>query len=217
MSDRNINYLHNPRQEIIEFIPSEARKVLDVGCNTGGFGEALKSKREVEVWGIEPRKEAAEKASLPLDHVINALFDENLKVPTKDFDVVVFNDVLEHMPDPWQALSIARDLLKEGGCIVASLPNVRHIENLYHLIVEEDFKYEKWGVRDKTHLRFFTEKSAVRMFDESGFEVESVSWINEKWWNKTILKRLLFRVFNRKLKNTKYLQFVVVALPKETI
>jgi len=204
-------YPHHSREEMLKYIPVKANRVLDVGCNTGGFGEALKKKRDIEVWGVEPKKEAAKIASSLLDHVVNDIFHDAIDLPDDFFDVIVFNDVLEHIEDPWAVLKNVRNKLVNGGIVIASLPNILHINNLQHLLLYADFKYEENGVRDKTHLRFFTQKSAIRMFEEVGFNVIKVEGINENWWSSSLFKRFLYKVFPLRMEETKYVQFVVVA------
>lgn len=108
----SLYYPHAARQDMCQFVPAGAVKVVDIGCNTGAFGESLKADRIVEVWGIEPNSNAAEKASHLLDKVINAPFDADVALPDAVFDVVVFNDVLEHLADPWEALRIAARKLR---------------------------------------------------------------------------------------------------------
>ena len=132
-------------------------------------------------------------------------------MPEKYFDVISFNDVLEHIPDPWAALQLAARKLKPGGRIVISIPNLRHIENLLHIFVEKDFNYEPTGIRDKTHLRFFTKKSAPKILLGTGLKLLEIKGINEQWWNKSIARRIAFKLFPDYLEDTKYVQYAIVA------
>jgi len=207
------NYAHHARQEMAEFVQPKASRVLDVGCHTGGFGEHLKSQRLIEIWGVEPDKAAAEIARLFLDKVINHPFNNDADIPNQYFDVVIFNDVLEHLTDPWSALILAKSKLKKNGQVIASLPNLLHINNLLHILRDRNFQYEPWGIRDKTHLRFFTQKSAIKMFEECGYEVTSCKGINEDWWSPSLTRRLAFKLLPKLLEETKYIQFAFVASP----
>ncbi len=198
---------------MLPFIPDAARTVLDVGCSSGGFGKALKAERDIEVWGVEADQKAAERAAALLDRVVAAPFDDEAPVPDVYFDAVVFNDVLEHMVDPWSALGLACRKLKPSGVVVASIPNLRHIDCLQHLLLERDFRYEGHGIRDRTHLRFFTKRSAERLFEESGFEVIRAVGVNARWWSPSPWRRILYRLFGRLLEDTKYEQFALVARP----
>lgn len=204
-------YGDSSRSEMIAFVPKDVRRVLDVGCHFGAFGRSIKARSSVEVWGVEPNPAAADIAAKSLDLVFNDLFSEKLPIPDQYFDAIVFNDVLEHMPDPWEALRLANQKLARNGCVIVSIPNLRHIENLVHILKERDFEYVDRGIRDKTHLRFFTEKSARRLFDDSGLKIVHIQGINEDWWRPSLRRRLAFRFFNKYLADTKYVQLAIIA------
>lgn len=210
-SDKAANvYPHAARKEMQRFVPETAARLLDVGCNTGGFGVGLKEARTMEIWGVEANETAARQAEQVLDKVVIGNFGPELGLPAAHFDVVVFNDVLEHMVDPWGALRYGSELLAPDGTVVVSLPNMLHIENLLHLLRERDFHYEETGTRDRTHLRFFTKKSASRMFDECGYTVLRAQGVNGYWWSPSLVRRLAFRFFPKTLEETKYGQFAFV-------
>ncbi len=79
-------------------------------------------------------------------------------------------DVLEHLPDPERALAAARRLLRPGGRLFVSVPNVANLTVRLSLLFGR-FEYGDRGIMDRTHLRFFTRKSALRMVRGAGFEV----------------------------------------------
>ena len=200
------------RSEMHRFIPSEATCILDVGCHTGAFGKSLKGLGFKSVWGVEANPESAAVASLYLDKVVVGFFHKD-QVPDAFFDVIVFNDVLEHMSDPAAALKIALDKLKPGGVVVASIPNIRHIDNLVHILREKDFRYERNGIRDETHLRFYTQKSIPRLFEQCGYSIKTIEGINELSWSPSLSRRLAFRLFPGYFEDTRFMQFGVVAKP----
>ncbi|CAN7658913.1 class I SAM-dependent methyltransferase [Pseudoduganella sp. LjRoot289] len=206
-------YSDSPRPEMLAFVPGDARRVLDVGCHTGAFGRAVKNKCGAEVWGIEPDPQTAEVAATALDRVINDFFSPALPLPDHYFDVIVFNDVLEHMTDPWAALKLAASKLKPTGCVIVSIPNLRHIDNLVHIMRERDFNYEPAGIRDRTHLRFFTRKSALRLFDNSGLSIVTLSGVNEECY-PSWPRRIAYFLFKRYLDDTRHIQFAIVAKPQ---
>ena len=202
-------YYSNTRSEMLEFIPNDCVRLLDVGCSSGGFGRVLKERRQVEVWGVEPFAEAAQEAEKHLDKVIRSFFDDAADLPKAYFDVITFNDSLEHFPDEYAPLKLAQTLLKPDGVIVTSIPNFRYLENLKHIILEKDFKYTDAGILDRTHLRFFTLKSMRRLFEDIGMDVVSIQGINPHWWCgwKIFLLRMLFGTH---IEDMKYLQYVFV-------
>ena len=126
---------------------------------------------------------AAEVAATRLDKVLANPLSECVGLPQRYFDAICFNDSLEHFADPGPALESCKDLLRKGGVVVASIPNVRYIENIAHLLIELDWRYENSGIRDRTHLRFFTKKSMERTFRESGYAVLSMHGINSHYWS----------------------------------
>jgi len=211
-NDYNV-YAKTSRDEMAPFVPDEARSILDVGCSIGNFGSLLKSRGSAEVWGIEIDSEAAEIAAERLDRVLVGAFDRSLDIP-QQFDCIVFNDVLEHMIDPYSALAYAKELLTEDGFVVASIPNVRYFGNIWKLIVDGTWEYTDCGILDRTHLRFFTKKSICSTFDRLGFHIGEIKGINPVDWCDPDLRQK-FRYLNfflmNKIADMRWMQFAVVA------
>jgi 2-polyprenyl-3-methyl-5-hydroxy-6-metoxy-1,4-benzoquinol methylase len=209
-------YVEHDRPEMLNFVPQDASKILDVGCAMGYFGRRLKADRAVEVWGVEISEHAALTATKYLDKVLCGAFNQNLDLPKKYFDCIAFNDVLEHFSDPYSALIEAKDLLNDGGKVVASIPNVRYFDNIWKLLVDKDWQYIDQGILDRTHLRFFTKKSIVSTFESLGYTVECIQGIGAlehahphrmrkyKWLNRLLMNQI---------SDMRYLQFAVVASP----
>jgi 2-polyprenyl-3-methyl-5-hydroxy-6-metoxy-1,4-benzoquinol methylase len=167
------------RPEMLPFVPAGARRIADVGCGTGSFGAALKRRSGAEVWGIELSAAAGREAEARLDRVL--IGDASTCVaslPDAYFDCVVFNDVLEHLADPYQVLLRTQAKLAPEGTVVCSIPNVRYWRVLRGLLLRKDWRYEETGVLDRTHLRFFTERSIRSMFGELGYEILELRGIN---------------------------------------
>ena len=167
------DYGDRPRTEMLEFVPNAAQRVLEVGCLGGGFGAALKAARPgTVVSGIEPNPEAAEFARSRLDQVICGTFPADVD-ETMIFDCIVFNDVLEHMVDPWAALVAARQALAPGGYVVASIPNVRHFSVVVPFVMYGQWRYTGFGILDQTHVRFLAGRVQIHdLFGSTGYSVE---------------------------------------------
>jgi len=153
--------------------------VLDVGCFCGAVGAWLKDKySKVRVVGIEPYEKAASEARTKLDAVLHGTLEQvNLSdagIGPGSVDVIVLADVLEHMYDPWQAMVMLRPLLKPGGIVLASIPNIRNLTILEQL-AQGDFAYAESGLLDITHIRFFTWRGVQRLFDETGYRIEETT------------------------------------------
>lgn len=208
------NYYVQGRPEMVELVPQKAKKVLDIGCSTGAFGRLLKEKRDdIEVWGVEMHGPTAKEAKKHLDKVFTSSVEDAIdKLPQKTFDAIVFNDVLEHLIDPSVVLELIKPLLNKDGVVISSIPNVRYYYNLTHMIFDKDFRYEDDGIRDHTHVRFFTEKSIKRMYNETGYKVVSQDGIHAiPGWKFALAKKLSFGL----LDDAAYMQFATVAKIKK--
>ena len=172
-------YYRRTRPEMLRFIPTTTQRVLDLGCGEGHFGAIVKETRGAEVWGIEFDEQAARDASTVLDRVLVGDASTRIaELPDNYFDAVVCNDVLEHLVDPFTTLKQLRSKLKPEGVVVASIPNVRNLPALGKVLFRRDFPQEDYGIFDRTHLRFFTRRSIIRMFKNAGFNMQRIKGIN---------------------------------------
>jgi 2-polyprenyl-3-methyl-5-hydroxy-6-metoxy-1,4-benzoquinol methylase len=166
-------YDYGERADVFALLPKECRSVLDVGTSLGGFCALVKRRRpQVSVWGIESDAAAAEAAGEHADHVVCGRFPQDMPRDALRFDAICFNDVLEHMLDPGEALTAAGSYLSEGGVVLASIPNIRHWQMVKHVLIGGNFTYTDTGLFDRTHLRFFTRASMLDLFEKAGYEVD---------------------------------------------
>jgi len=164
-------YYGYDRPEVRALVPPEARNVLDVGCGAGALGAALRGERPgVKVRGIEP-SDNAERAARNLDAAVRGTAESGLPADWPRPDCVIFADVLEHLVDPWAVLRQYRQSIAENGSLVVSLPNVRHGSVVFPLL-KGDFDYADAGVLDRTHLRFFTPRTALQLLRDTGWRIE---------------------------------------------
>lgn len=169
----NPSYI-GPREDVLNLIPDNVRKVLDFGCSVGAPGEQIKKKHGAEVIGIEIDDKMAREAEKKLDRVIVGDLDEiNLEDYFKPnyFDCLIFADVLEHLKDPWTVLKGSLRFLKDGGFVIVSIPNIRHYTTLINLLFRGYWPYRERGIHDKTHLRFFTLKNIKELLKEANLKI----------------------------------------------
>ncbi len=170
-------YYCGERRELLSYLPQQYSRVLEIGCGAGGFRSNLN--KEHEYWGVEPVAEIAAVASKSLDHVLVGTYEQiHEQLPDNYFDMIICNDVIEHMIDPWLFFSLVRNKLSSDGVIVGSIPNVRFILNLYELLVDKDWEYKENGVLDKTHVRFFTKISLGKFCYNCGYNILFLEGIN---------------------------------------
>lgn len=178
MEIKEKEYYSNSRPEMLTFIPLSAKKVLEIGCGQGNFLVQL-AKEGVETWGVEQNKNSARIASKKLFKVFEGSLDEKMEnLPDNYFDVIVLNDVLEHLLYPWEDLKLLKAKLVNEGVVISSIPNVRYVKNLTHLLFNKNWEYKDSGILDSTHFRFFTKKSIISLFNKNGYTVQKIKGIN---------------------------------------
>ena len=172
------DYYRNVNQDLLNRIPANAKRVLEIGCGSGWMGAAFKARNpSTAYFGIELFETSAKEAEALLDGVICANIEQDFTLPSKlapNFDALVFGDVLEHLLDPWRTLRELRQYIEPGGSCVACIPNVAHW-SLISGLLQGKWDYTDAGLLDRTHLRFFTVDSAIEMFQKTGWTVLDVA------------------------------------------
>ena len=171
---REYVYPFNPRPECLAMIQRPPTVALDIGCGSGGVGHALRERfPDCQTWGCEFNASAAQIARQHFDHVVEQdveSVDFAALGLTKPFDLVCLFDVLEHLVNPWQLLHGLSRMVAPDAQVLVSLPNVSNLPLLYDAL-RGHWKYGSWGLLDFTHLRFFTDFDARKMFYQAGYRV----------------------------------------------
>jgi SAM-dependent methyltransferase len=160
------------RREIRPLLPPRADRVLEIGCGQGGTLAWLKSSGIARrTTGIEIDAAAAVLARQRVDSVIEGDADPALDaLPAGAFDLVLCLDVLEHLVDPWRTMARVTRVLRPGGAVILSVPNVRHYSVTLPLLWSGRWQYEEAGILDRTHLRFFTRTAAAALIRGAGLD-----------------------------------------------
>ncbi len=101
--------------------PNESLSLLEVGCGHGWFLQAA-AQRGYQTLGIEPDPVIAEHARASGQNVIVGYFPDALPEQAR-FDLIAFNDVFEHLPDPQAAAQACFTCLRPGGMLLLTLPS----------------------------------------------------------------------------------------------
>lgn len=151
-------------------------RALDVGCGRAALGEAVR-RLGWEVWGVEQSAEACATAGRRLDRLVEADLHDTGRVAAEAgdtrFDGLIFSDVLEHVYDPRGTLEQYLEFVKPGGRVFVSVPNAVVWTNRLRLLCGR-VEYADTGVMDRTHIRFFTFRTARRLLEAAGCRVERV-------------------------------------------
>jgi glycosyltransferase involved in cell wall biosynthesis len=153
---------------LLAWLAGRPGRVLDLGCSDGALAARLRVQGH-EVVGVD-RQEHPRTAER-LDHFVVADLDGGIPETVGDgFDVVLAADVLEHVREPERILRDARARLRSGGCVVTSVPNFGHWYPRTRVVLGR-FDYDRRGILDRDHVRFFTRRSFERMAASTGFGV----------------------------------------------
>lgn len=188
-------YYNQERPALVNQVRHAPNAILDLGCGSGAVGRRLlREGKAAQVVGVELFASASAEAAQYYTTVHTGDI-ENMELPySRCFDYVICGDILEHLKDPYRVVARIRDWLKDDGQLICSLPNVRHWKVLAGLAFHGAWDYQEAGVMDRTHLRFFTRRSCLKMLSDADFEVEN--WRMLIGGRKDVLlNRLTFGVF----------------------
>jgi 2-polyprenyl-3-methyl-5-hydroxy-6-metoxy-1,4-benzoquinol methylase len=165
-----MTYYHFVRSEIRPLLPKTASRILDVGAASGATLGWLKTiYPSARTTGLELNPELTDELKRNADVAIIGDIDDQLP-QLGTFDLILFLDVLEHIADPDRTLRSARKLLRQGGRVIVSVPNIAHLSVLVPLL-RRRFDYQHAGILDRTHLRFFVESTAVKLLNDANLVV----------------------------------------------
>jgi O-antigen biosynthesis protein len=165
----------NSAHALVASLTGHNARVADIGCGPGNIARLLRE-QSCRIVGVDANAESLKTAEAHCERTVAAdldrePLDEVLRGET--FDVVVFADVLEHLRDPGRTLRAGKKLLRDGGFVVASIPNVAHGAVRLSLLLGR-FDYQSLGILDATHMRWFTKTSVLKLFDDAGYAVDTV-------------------------------------------
>lgn len=152
-------------------------KVLELGCATGFMGRYFTRVLGCRVVGVEIDPQAAQIARRHLGHVIAGSLDDDktyLALATHaPFDVVFASAIIEHLQFPDKLLAQSYKLLKPGGLLIITFPNIAHWRMRLALL-RGIWQYQDYGLLDKTHLKFFTFFTAQELIKSHRFHLDSI-------------------------------------------
>jgi SAM-dependent methyltransferase len=199
--DKQDWYFNFVRRDIEPLLPQHAARVLEVGCGAGATLAWLKQSGRADwVAGIELSEAAAEQARSRLDQVLQGEVEDLIdRFEPGSLDLVLCLDVLEHLVDPWAILARLRSLLRPGGQVIVSLPNVRHHSVLLPLLLRGQWRYREAGIMDRTHLRFFARDGARELLQGAGLDNDrehcTYAWGSRDRWKDRLSFGLLREFF----------------------
>jgi len=182
-------------------LPSGA-EVLDVGCGNGVISRAL-GEKGFNVKGVDISEKAIEKART-LNRFPNVSFEvksaEQLAADGQQYHAIICSEVLEHLQQPGQLLSVLHQSLHDEGVLIVTVPNGQGPRELFvtrpvialqrknnwvwKLLqgTKRLFGYKGTTVQssaeDLTHIQFFTQSSLKKLAQRSRFRIEQFGKTN---------------------------------------
>jgi 2-polyprenyl-3-methyl-5-hydroxy-6-metoxy-1,4-benzoquinol methylase/GT2 family glycosyltransferase len=157
---------HSAMLQMLGTLPPS--RVLDLGCAGGLFAEHARAAGHhvtgvdaVEMPGVRERT----------DRFFLADLEAGIPAEARGrYDVVVAGDVIEHLSRPEEMLKQIHDVLRPGGQLLLSVPNFAHWYPRLR-VATGLFGYDRRGILDNTHIRFFTRSTLRRTVRAAGFDV----------------------------------------------
>lgn len=164
------SYYSNTRLDVLAIIPDRPMDhVLEIGGGDFGTILSLREKKVFETWGADIREPEAK-----LDHVlVGSITDPkiNAELPIGQFDLIIANDVLEHIENTELFVDVVYRCMKPGGIVALSVPNIRQIRTFYHVMLRGTFPRDDAGLFDRTHLRWFCKRDVISVFSDGKFRL----------------------------------------------
>ncbi len=143
--------------------------VLEIGAGRGRLGARLAA-HGIRYTGIEPtgsEVEAARAAHPQLNIVHASCYDVPDSIGT--FDVVVSNDVIEHLYDPRALATLSRKHLVHGGHVVCGTPDYGNYWRNILLSLANKWDDHHTALWDGGHIKFFSRETLGKLWSEQGF------------------------------------------------
>jgi len=189
--EKTSEYFSRARTEIAPLLPEGKKlplRALEIGCSEGHTLEWLKKTGRCSwVAGVEPYAEIHSGVT-SIDQFYRLDIEQELpNIQPASIDLILCLDVLEHLVNPWETIRRLDSLLKPGGLLIISVPNIRNYHILVDLAFKGKFSYTESGILDRTHLRFFTRASAIELAESAGARVIQQIGTETTRWQKRLL------------------------------
>jgi len=159
---------------IINQLNPKESNILDIGCHDGTFLSLVKN-RDNNFYGLDANDWAVSESKKKGFDIQQFFFDDKTKLPFENefFDVVIAGEIIEHIYDTDFFLAEIRRLLKPGGKLLISTPNIASLGRRFFLLLGRDplTEISPNEAGSVGHIRYFTKKSLVRLLKKHNFKL----------------------------------------------
>lgn len=156
--------------ELLLALAGSPQRVLDVGTSSGYLARRLAA-AGASVVGIDVDEQAAKEAQEVCEQVLVGDV-ETMELPFEahSFDVVLCGDLIEHLREPERFLTRVRTLIRPGGRLVLTTPNVANWAIRLALLAGR-WRYTQRGILDRSHTHLFTKKTLEQTLERAGYRI----------------------------------------------
>ncbi|MEX0774930.1 MAG: class I SAM-dependent methyltransferase [Phycisphaeraceae bacterium] len=168
------------RHDVLKLVPADGQVIGSIGCHRGAT-EAELIKRGRQVHGVDINADAIAVAATRLTSARIVSPDDWHPFADASLDGLILADVMEHIPQAWDALACFARMVRPGGWVVISVPHMRNFSVLWHLILRGDWPEHDLGVFDRTHTQVTTRRRLERWCRAAGLVPEQWQWQYDAW------------------------------------
>ncbi|MBN1250746.1 MAG: methyltransferase domain-containing protein [Bacteroidales bacterium] len=199
MKEQEKIYNYSPNWAVLKLIPSNVSNILDIGCGNGGIKEFIN--KSIKIDGITFSKKEYDLSINKLNNVYLQNLESGLPDNLSKYDVIIASHIIEHIAYPQNLFNDIKKIMHNNSILIVALPNIMHYNNRLKLFFG-NFNYDDTGLMDYTHLRWYTYKSAKKLFLKNDFLIAKffvegnlpfyrlTKYFPEK--TKNIIKKILF-------------------------
>lgn len=166
-------YYKNPRTDVLSILPTASFKtILEVGGGDFVTLDIATEKYNAEGWGIDTRECSNNKHKIVQGSIERN--DDAGSIPDNYFDLVLANDVIEHLKDTKAFFTTIHMKLKSSGHLAMSVPNIRQLRTYYYIGIKGTFPRWPRGLFDGTHFRWFCRQDIIQIATLNGFMLRDV-------------------------------------------
>jgi len=162
-------YYHKIMRAVNQFSLDSKGRLLDVGCWDGMLASQFLPEREVH--GLEGNLEAAERANQRGVKTQSVDLEKGLPFENHFFDTVIAAEIIEHLYDTDLFLKELKRVLKPGGTLVMSIPNMTSFSNRIRMLFGAYPRNGEYRAGGAGHIRFYTAPVFKAQVEEAGFQV----------------------------------------------
>ncbi|QPJ65279.1 MAG: class I SAM-dependent methyltransferase [Candidatus Nitrohelix vancouverensis] len=184
---------------------TNGEKILEVGCGKGDLLGEFRNRGFKQIFGLDFNAVAVQSARANGFEVHHGLLDTET-YPQRNFNLIIIENLIEHVLDPLSFLQSCHELLDKGGLIVGETPNINSWDcKLFG-------KY--WGgYSAPMHLYLLNEENIKQLAEKSGFKIRQIkNTLQPVHWALSIQHYIQHNLFKARLNNGRSAYFSLLLL-----